>query len=144
MKQFVTLLELIENNKEKAIKYLEQFSEFTDKFGENLTGTLDTLDDYSKQLLSKVSFELIETELISLEIIKEYLLKMRSENIEFQEVALLKLGYNNKSNKHEFAIQFFDENNTPIKNVQMVILKGKSVDDNLHRAFGDKELIKLK
>lgn len=144
MKRFVTLLDFIANNREKAIKLLKQFSEFKDKFGDVLTDNLDKMDDYSKELLSSVSFELIERESISIENLKEYLVEKRSENIDFENVALFKLGYNNKSNKHEFAMQFSDDNNLPIKDIQMVILKGKSVDDNLHKAFGDKELLILK
>lgn len=144
MKKFVTLLEYLVNNKERAIKLLEQFNDLKDKFGDIVIDTLDSMDDYSRQLFASVSFELIEKETISLEFIKEHLSTVYSENSAFKKVALLKLGYNNKLNVHEFAMQFLDENSVAIKNINMVIIQGKVVEGNLHKAFGDKELLIIK
>lgn len=144
MKNYITLLDILTKNKEKAIKLLEQFVDLKEKFGDLLTDNLGRMDNYSKELLSSISFELIERELISIESLKEYLKEKRNESIDFETVALLGLGYNKKSNKHEFAMRFLGKNNLPIKDIQMVILKGKLVEDNLHKAFADKELLILK
>lgn len=144
MRKFLTLLEFIENNKEKAIKLLGQFNNLKDKFGDITISTLDTMDHFAKEKLASVSFELLETETISIESIRNDLLKIRSENIIYKKAAVLKLGHNDKLNKHEFAMQLLDEKNMPMKNVFIIILRGKLVEDNLHKAFGDKELLILK
>lgn len=139
----MTLLDIFIKNREKAIIIIKQFGELSENFGDLAHRSLDSLDDFSRNLLINTTFEVIEKETIKLESIKDYLLNVDREKIDYRKVALLKLGYNNKSNNHEFVIQFLDNKNKPKQNTQLVLIEGKSVDDNLHKAFANKELLIL-
>ncbi|WP_417398425.1 hypothetical protein [Gimesia chilikensis] len=143
-KKLISLYDYFMRNKEKAILIIEKFEGFREKFEDKVLHNLELLDDNSKKLLSTVNFELIESETISLQWLKGCIQEKGQKIDGFKKVAFLKLGYNNKSNKHEFAMQFLDENNVSVEGSEMIIVQGKTVDDNLHEAFGENELIVLK
>ena len=113
-------------NLEKITKFLQKAAiktnEFADKYGDELEGTLDsinnTIEDKAPILCDVTSVESLSSESIK-KIIES------SDVSGFTSVALLKDGYNQKEEKHMFYMMFLDSSNSQLKNTNVMFINCK-------------------
>jgi len=128
-------------NLKKLDEFLKKANTLLNKYGDVLA---DNLKGINKSIESSIEplCDVTEITFLSKDTIKEIITSY--DTVNFSSVALLKAGYNNKTEKHLYYMQFLDDDNNVVDENTIICIVTDNVDLSLKASFQKKELLILK